>query len=115
MWIRILGILYNLSLVQAIEYCTKDKILYLYHGACGVHHSRNDGLNSTPCMSTTEISFDLPQYDNDYGLTVYKSLMVLLRGSDTGPPYEDTYPDAEFIDQIKTAEDRVERLDALGK
>jgi len=113
MWIRILGILYNLSLVQAIEYSTKDKMLYLYHGACGAHNVRHEYSN--PVMDTTEISFDLPQYDNDYGLTVYKSLMVLLRGSDVGPPYEGAHSDQEFIDQIKTAEDRVEQLNGLGK
>ena len=97
MWIRILGILYNLSLVQAIEYCTKDKILYLYYGACGVHNRRDE--YSSPVMNTTEISFNLPQYGNDYGLAVYKSLMVLLRGSDiVGPPNEGAHPDAEFIE-----------------
>lgn len=71
MWIRILGILYNLSLVQAIEYSTKDKILYLYHGACGVHQGH------LRLMDTTEISFNLPHYD-DYGLNMYKVLVKLL-------------------------------------
>ena len=83
MWIRILGILYNLSLVQAIEYSTKDKMLYLYHGACGAHNVRHEYSN--PVMDTTEISFALPQYGNEYGLAVYKQLIEQLGVYDHDP------------------------------
>ena len=83
MWIRILGILYNLSLVQAIEYCAKDKILYLHYGACGVHNRRDE--YSSPVMNTTEISFALPQYGNDYGLSVYSFLIRKLEVMETKP------------------------------
>ena len=109
MWIRILGILYNLSLVQAIEYCTKRKVLYLDYGACGTHQN-GYGTHTIVEREITEINFALPQYGNEYGLAVYKQLIEQLGVYDhdpvesdralgiAGPPYEGAHPDAEFIE-----------------
>ena len=93
MWIRILGILYNLSLVQAIAYNTKKKELFLHYGSKDVD----------------TISFKPSHYGNEYGLTVYTQLMKKLEVYDSdplesdrvlgiaGPPYEGAHPDAEFV------------------
>ena len=114
MWIRILGGLYNLSLVQAIEYNTKEKELYLHYGVVGSYTgtSQTSSFHSEEytLRDTTTISFALPQYGNEYGLAVYAQLIKKLKVFDSdpvesdrilgiaGPPNEGAHPDAEFIE-----------------
>ena len=69
MWIRILGILYNLNHIQAIEYNAKDRELYFHYGACGT-------VNRGSVVSdTTTINFKRPGYGNEYGLAIYAQLI----------------------------------------
>ena len=72
MWIRILGILYNLNHIQAIEYDTRKQELYFHYGACGT-------VNRGSVVSdTTTINFERPGYGNKYGLAIYAQLMQRL-------------------------------------
>ena len=108
MWIRILGILYNLTLVQSIEYCIKKKELYFHYGAIGAHRVRSEFSN--PVHDTVTISFIRHDYGNEYGLAVYAQIIKELKVFDSdpiesdrvlgiaGPPFEGAHPDAEFIE-----------------
>ena len=66
MWIRILGTLYNLSLVQTIKYDTHNKELKLYYGAY------SNGRSETATINFTH------QDGNKHGLAVYAQLMQKL-------------------------------------
>ena len=102
MWIRILGILYNLSLVHTIDYNVKHKTLYLNFGACG---SRRDNFNIETFVEhdVIEISFKAKHYGNEYGLVVYEQLIKKLRSFD----------DAEFITSLDDWGDEYESQDDL--
>jgi len=99
MWIRILGILYNLNLVKSIEYSTKKKELYLHYGVVGSY----TGISQTSSFHSQEytlkdtitISFVLPQYGNEYGLAVYEQLIKKLKPFDSDPLESDRALDAD--------------------
>ena len=82
MWIRILGILYNLTLVQSIEYCIKKKELYFHYGLRGSYTGRSQtssfATQQYPIEDTVTISFIRHDYGNEYGLAIYAQLMQRL-------------------------------------
>tara|TARA_R100000656_G_scaffold13254_1_gene13657 strand:+ start:161 stop:508 length:348 start_codon:yes stop_codon:yes gene_type:complete len=114
MWIRILGILYNLTLVQSIEYCIKKKELYFHYGLRGSYTGRSQtssfATQQYPIEDTVTISFIRHDYGNEYGLAVYAQIIKELKVFDSdpiesdrvlgiaGPPFEGAHPDAEFIE-----------------